>query len=183
MFTLFEKYDTIILINNSKQIINLNKNKNKYFLINWNMFNWLINWLFWNWNNYDWIESNYYNDIHKYLTQAEIEQIINRFKKWLSHYIDKQKIVNWEKLQIRIKFLHKQTNSWCISVLITVTNHYKKKRKSFHWIFREKCWNLHNYWVYEYKHSWKNSIWFDEYIQDKKEKCFNWHWSTKNKCR
>ena len=36
------------------------------------MFDWLINWLFKNWDNYNWIDSNYYNDIHKFLTREEI---------------------------------------------------------------------------------------------------------------
>ena len=146
------------------------------------MFDWLIKWLFWNWSNYDWIDSNYYNDIHKYLTKEDINNIINKLKRRLSPIINKQKFIKWEKHQIKIKFLSSQMNNWCISAFITVTNHYRKVQKSFHWIFKSRCWNLKDYWVYEFVYKWKNKLWYDDYEQDKEEKCYMWHWSKKNRC-
>ena len=144
------------------------------------MFDWLINWLFKNWDNYNWIDSNYYNDIHKFLTREEILKIVEMFRKDKNHVVKKFIKVDWEKYQINIKHLRWQCNNWNISVLIESTNHYRKVKKAFHWVYKENCWSTKDYWVYEFTYLWKNEDWFDSYRQSDTEKCYLWHWSKKN---
>lgn len=144
------------------------------------MFDWLLNCLFKSWDNYEWISVNYYKDIHTILTNEEINSLIKNFRNWQNSLVKRKELINWQTHKITFKYLVKQTNNWNLSIFITVTNNYKKIQKSFHWVFNEKCWNLKDYWVYEFTYLWKNEDWFDSYRQSDTEKCYLWHWSKKN---
>lgn len=125
--------------------------------------------IFWNlfWWTYDNLNYNYIDDIAKELSDLEI----NKMKKGL---VVKKKLKKENKyIYFRIALPKTQQNNWKISCFITMTQW--RKRMSYHWIFYKINWKTNNYWVRNYKHLWKNDLWYDEF-EALWEKCYKWHW-------